>query len=110
MRFDIPRIREAFAEIGRDPPEPKGTIDSLVLLTQKFGRRAGDMKVTTMTLEIEISSCIRICWMLILLSLWTLFEQMATLATYFGIGNQTHRYIYIRKHYFALPWLCSNAL
>jgi len=45
LRFDIPRIREAFAEIGRDPPEPKGTIDSLVLLTQKFGRRAGDMKV-----------------------------------------------------------------
>ena len=27
-------------------PEPKGTIDSLALLTQKFGRRAGDMKVT----------------------------------------------------------------
>lgn len=56
MRFDIPRIREAFAEIGRDPPEPKGTIDSLVLLTQKFGRRAGDMKVTTMILEREIIS------------------------------------------------------
>ncbi|CAA7022490.1 unnamed protein product [Microthlaspi erraticum] len=60
LRFDCPRIREAFAEIGRDPPEPKGTIDSLALLTERFGRRAGDMK-------------------------------MATLATYFGLGNQTHR-------------------
>jgi hypothetical protein len=39
------RIREAFAEIGRAAPEPKGTIDSLALLTQKFGRRAGNMKV-----------------------------------------------------------------
>jgi DNA polymerase III epsilon subunit-like protein len=62
LRFDCARIREAFAEIGRQPPEPKGAIDSLGLLTQKFGRRAGDMK-------------------------------MATLARYFGLGNQTHRYI-----------------
>ncbi|ESQ40705.1 hypothetical protein EUTSA_v10013435mg [Eutrema salsugineum] len=60
LRFDCARIREAFAEIGRQPPEPKGAIDSLALLTQKFGRRAGDMK-------------------------------MATLATYFGLGKQTHR-------------------
>ncbi|CAN1312448.1 Protein NEN2 [Linum perenne] len=60
LRFDCPRIREAFAGIGRPAPEPKGTIDSLALLTQKFGRRAGDMK-------------------------------MASLATYFGLGKQTHR-------------------
>ncbi|KAF3437624.1 hypothetical protein FNV43_RR20380 [Rhamnella rubrinervis] len=60
LRFDCARIREAFADIGRPAPEPKGTIDSLALLTQKFGRRAGDMK-------------------------------MATLATYFGLGQQTHR-------------------
>uniref|UniRef100_A0A7N2N7A7 Exonuclease domain-containing protein n=1 Tax=Quercus lobata TaxID=97700 RepID=A0A7N2N7A7_QUELO len=60
LRFDCARIREAFAEIGKPTPEPKGTIDSLQLLTQKFGRRAGDMK-------------------------------MATLATYFGLGQQTHR-------------------
>lgn len=45
LNFDCPRIRKAFAEIGRDPPEPKGTIDSLVLLTQKSGRRDGDTKV-----------------------------------------------------------------
>ncbi|XP_027332380.1 protein NEN2 isoform X2 [Abrus precatorius] len=55
-----PSSRDAFAEINQAPPEPKGTVDSLVLLTQKFGRRAGDMK-------------------------------MATLATYFGLGRQTHR-------------------
>ncbi|KGN63687.1 protein NEN1 [Cucumis sativus] len=60
LRFDCARIREAFAEIGVPAPEPKGTIDSLALLTQRFGRRAGDMK-------------------------------MATLASYFGIGQQTHR-------------------
>lgn len=45
LRFDCVRIREAFAEIARPPPEPKGIIDSLALLTQKFGRRAGNMKV-----------------------------------------------------------------
>ncbi|CAN0870969.1 Protein NEN2 [Linum grandiflorum] len=60
LRFDCARIREAFQGIGRSPPEPKGTIDSLALLTRKFGRRAGNMK-------------------------------MASLATYFGLGNQTHR-------------------
>ncbi|GMH01375.1 hypothetical protein Nepgr_003214 [Nepenthes gracilis] len=60
LRFDCVRIKEAFTEIGRTPPVPKGNIDSLALLTQKFGRRAGNMK-------------------------------MATLATYFGLGQQTHR-------------------
>ncbi|CAN6866402.1 unnamed protein product [Brassica oleracea] len=48
LRFDCARIREAFAEIGRQPPEPKGAIDSLALLTQRFGRRAGDMKMATL--------------------------------------------------------------
>ncbi|KAJ0236344.1 Protein NEN2 [Hirschfeldia incana] len=79
LRFDIPRIREAFAEIGRDPPEPKGTIDSLVLLTQKFGRRAGDMK-------------------------------MATLATYFGIGNQTHRSLDDVRMNFEVLKYCATVL
>ncbi|KAG7587014.1 Exonuclease RNase T/DNA polymerase III [Arabidopsis thaliana x Arabidopsis arenosa] len=59
-RFDCVRIRDAFAEIGLSPPEPKATIDSLSLLSQKFGKRAGDMK-------------------------------MASLATYFGLGDQAHR-------------------
>ncbi|KAL2322040.1 hypothetical protein Fmac_026419 [Flemingia macrophylla] len=48
IRFDCVRIRDAFAEINQPPPQPKGTIDSLVLLTQKFGRRAGDMKMATL--------------------------------------------------------------
>ncbi|KAG5230002.1 protein NEN [Salix suchowensis] len=60
VKFDGVLIREAFAEIGRTAPEPQGTIDTLVLLTQRFGKRAGNMK-------------------------------MARLATYFGLGNQTHR-------------------
>ncbi|KAE9609637.1 hypothetical protein Lal_00006388 [Lupinus albus] len=60
IRFDCVRVRDAFGEINKTAPEPKGTIDSLVLLTQKFGRRAGNMKMTT-------------------------------LATYFGLGCQTHR-------------------
>lgn len=49
IRFDCVRIRDAFAAIKQPPPEPKGLIDSLVLLTQKFGRRAGNMKVSFST-------------------------------------------------------------
>lgn len=45
VRFDCVRIREAFEKIGRAAPAPKGVIDSLALLTQRFGRRAGNMKV-----------------------------------------------------------------
>ncbi|CAF2064794.1 unnamed protein product [Brassica oleracea] len=46
-RFDCVRIRDAFAEIGHSPPEPKAIIDSLSLLSQKFGKRAGDMKMAS---------------------------------------------------------------
>ncbi|XP_013649722.2 protein NEN3-like [Brassica napus] len=46
-RFDCVRIRDAFAEIGHSPPEPKAVIDSLSLLSQKFGKRAGDMKMAS---------------------------------------------------------------
>ncbi|KAI3966483.1 hypothetical protein MKW92_024371 [Papaver armeniacum] len=60
QRFDCPRIREAFVATGRATPVPVGTIDSLGILTQKFGRRARNMK-------------------------------MATLAAYFGLGEQKHR-------------------
>lgn len=60
QRFDCVRIRVAFAEIGRPAPVPIGMIDSLGLLSEKFGRRAGNMK-------------------------------MATLADYFGLGQQKHR-------------------
>ncbi|KAL7223452.1 hypothetical protein ACSBR1_024987 [Camellia fascicularis] len=60
QRFDCVRIREAFKDIGRPAPRPSGMIDSLGVLTDKFGRRAGNMK-------------------------------MATLAAYFGLGQQKHR-------------------
>ncbi|KAF5747374.1 hypothetical protein HS088_TW05G00095 [Tripterygium wilfordii] len=60
QRFDCVRIKEAFAGIGRAAPMPVGMIDSLGVLTEKFGRRAGNMK-------------------------------MASLAAYFGLGQQKHR-------------------
>ncbi|CAK8578831.1 unnamed protein product [Lathyrus sativus] len=60
QRFDCVRIKEAFDGINRAAPVPVGIIDSLVVLTEKFGRRAGNMK-------------------------------MATLASYFGLGEQKHR-------------------
>nr|XP_009776147.1 PREDICTED: uncharacterized protein LOC104225970 isoform X1 [Nicotiana sylvestris]XP_016480149.1 PREDICTED: protein NEN4-like [Nicotiana tabacum] len=60
QRFDCVRIKAAFAEVGRPAPVPAGIIDSLGVLSEKFGKRAGNMK-------------------------------MASLATYFGLGEQKHR-------------------
>ncbi|KAK8476575.1 hypothetical protein V6N13_096584 [Hibiscus sabdariffa] len=54
VRFDCVRIREAFEKIGRPAPEPKGIIDTLALLTQRFGRRAGNMKMATLANYFEI--------------------------------------------------------
>ncbi|XP_071731568.1 protein NEN1-like [Rutidosis leptorrhynchoides] len=48
LRFDCVRLREAYARINRPPPQPKGTIDTLVLLTQSFGRRAINMKMESL--------------------------------------------------------------
>ncbi|PKI58714.1 protein NEN4 [Punica granatum] len=48
QRFDCIRIKEAFAATGRAPPSPVGVIDSLGVLTEKFGRRAGNMKMETL--------------------------------------------------------------
>ncbi|XP_042976719.1 protein NEN4-like [Carya illinoinensis] len=47
-RFDCIRIKEAFAEIGKPAPQPAGMIDSLGVLTDKFGKRAGNMKMETL--------------------------------------------------------------
>ncbi|XP_060184759.1 protein NEN4 [Lycium barbarum] len=60
QRFDCVRIKAAFDEIGRPAPVPVGLIDSLGVLSEKFGKRAGNMK-------------------------------MASLAAYFGLGEQKHR-------------------
>ncbi|KAE8670796.1 Protein NEN4 [Hibiscus syriacus] len=53
VRFDCVRIREAFEKIGRPAPEPKGIIDSLPLLTRRFGRRAGNMKMATLAKSLD---------------------------------------------------------
>ncbi|GMY15587.1 protein NEN1-like isoform X2 [Fagus crenata] len=53
-RFDSARIREAFAEIGKPAPEPKATFDSLPLLEERFGNRAGDMKLATLANYFEL--------------------------------------------------------
>lgn len=54
QRFDCVRIKEAFAEIGRPAPEPVGMIDSLGVLADKFGKRAGNMKVYYKIIKIRI--------------------------------------------------------
>lgn len=73
------RIKEAFEEIGRVAPQPIGTIDSLAILTQKFGRRAGNMK-------------------------------MASLAAYFGLGEQTHRSLDDVRMNFEVVKHCATVL
>ena len=45
IRWDIVWIKEAFVDIGRKPPEPSGVIDTLPLLREAFGQRAGNLKV-----------------------------------------------------------------
>ncbi|KAJ4807027.1 Ribonuclease H superfamily polynucleotidyl transferase [Rhynchospora pubera] len=53
-RFDCVRLKEAFADIGRPSPEPIGMIDSLNVLSQGFGRRAGDLKMATLASYFKI--------------------------------------------------------
>jgi len=61
VRFDNRRIEEEFKAIGKQPPTPKGIIDTLPLLRRTFGKeRAGNLK-------------------------------MATLGHYFGLGAERHR-------------------
>jgi hypothetical protein len=42
--------------------------------------------------------------------LWPLFEQMATLATYFGLGNQTHRSLDDVRMNFEVLKYCATVL
>ncbi|XP_010258261.1 PREDICTED: protein NEN1-like [Nelumbo nucifera] len=48
VKFDCIRIREAFAEIRRVPPEPKAIVDSLTSLNRTFRNRAGNLKLETL--------------------------------------------------------------
>ncbi|KAK9066562.1 hypothetical protein SSX86_013885 [Deinandra increscens subsp. villosa] len=79
LRFDCVRLMEAYAQINRPPPVPKGTIDTLTLLTQTFGRRAGNMK-------------------------------MASLAEYFGLGQQSHRSLGDVRMNFEVVKHCATVL
>lgn len=54
QRFDCVRIKEAFDGINRAAPVPVGIIDSLGVLTEKFGRRAGNMKVRDLREEEQV--------------------------------------------------------
>lgn len=45
QRFDSHKLNDAFRYAGRTAPICAGMIDSLGVLTSRFGRRAGDMKV-----------------------------------------------------------------
>ncbi|PHT32085.1 Protein NEN4, partial [Capsicum baccatum] len=54
QRFDCVRIKAAFAEIGRPTPVPVGIIDSLGVLTQKFGKRAGNMKMASLAAYFDL--------------------------------------------------------
>ncbi|KAM3304140.1 hypothetical protein P3S67_015172 [Capsicum chacoense] len=54
QRFDCVRIKAAFAEIGRPTPVPVGIIDSLGVLTEKFGKRAGNMKMASLAAYFDL--------------------------------------------------------
>ncbi|KAJ0714543.1 putative ribonuclease H-like superfamily, exonuclease, RNase T/DNA polymerase III [Helianthus annuus] len=44
VEFDCVRLKEAYAQINGKPPVPKGTMDTLKLLIETFGRRTDNMK------------------------------------------------------------------
>ncbi|KAF5792681.1 putative DNA-directed DNA polymerase [Helianthus annuus] len=79
VKFDCVVLKEAYAQINRKPPVPKGIIDTLKLLTETFGRRTDNMK-------------------------------MATLAKYFGLGQQSHRSLDDVRMNFEVVKLCASVL
>eukprot|EP00250_Pteridium_aquilinum_P026361 c32896_g1_i1 orf=172-1089(-) len=48
IKFDMVCIRDAFASARRPSPEPAGVIDTLPLLRETFGPRAGDLKMASL--------------------------------------------------------------
>ncbi|MCO5591905.1 hypothetical protein L7F22_045898 [Adiantum nelumboides] len=48
IRFDMVCIRDAFATVKRPSPQPAGVIDTLPLLRETFGPRAGDLKMASL--------------------------------------------------------------
>ncbi|KAI5081792.1 hypothetical protein GOP47_0001535 [Adiantum capillus-veneris] len=48
IKFDMVCIRDAFATARRRPPQPAGVIDTLPLLRETFGPRAGDLKMASL--------------------------------------------------------------
>ncbi|CAN4100723.1 unnamed protein product [Withania somnifera] len=54
QRFDCVRIKAAFDEIGRAAPVPVGIIDSLGVLSEKFGKRAGNMKMASLAAYFDL--------------------------------------------------------
>ncbi|KAM0004310.1 putative ribonuclease H-like superfamily, exonuclease, RNase T/DNA polymerase III [Helianthus debilis subsp. tardiflorus] len=79
VKFDCVVLKEAYAQINRKPPVPKGIIDTLKLLTDTFGGRTDNMK-------------------------------MATLAKYFGLGQQSHRSLDDVRMNFEVVKLCASVL
>lgn len=115
LNFDCPRIREAFVEIWRNPPEPRGIIDSLALLTQRFGVRADDMEVTMILKRRTYSSELLKSNVTALLNaysvlLWPLFGQLAEWAAYFGLSNQTHSSLDDIRMNFEVLKCCATVL
>ncbi|KAH7287637.1 hypothetical protein KP509_32G067400 [Ceratopteris richardii] len=48
IKFDMVCIRDAFSMANRIPPEPVGVIDTLPLLRETFGARAGNLKMASL--------------------------------------------------------------